>query len=81
MHNSEIIEEELIERGIYTIYEIEEMKARGEDIPYHTRGSWRKLGKEVNDDAIPIEVNLWRKNKSGQFYLKKTFIYSLEQVH
>lgn len=81
MNNSQLIEDKLIELGIYDIYQIEELHANGRAVPYHTKSEWkRKYNKDVIEGSEPIEIELWRKNKDGLFYLKKCFIYSERQV-
>ncbi len=92
MNNDEIINNVAI--SIYGKDEVDEMHARGMDIPVHTASGWKQRGPyKVKDNAIPITAKLW-KMRSGasstdpngpdaqkpRFYLSKAFLYCREQV-
>lgn len=92
MNNDEIINN--IAASIYGKEEVDEMIARGIDVPVHTATGWKMRGPyKVKDDAIPLIVKLWKKrtntslshtnrtdDKKHQFYLSKAFLYCKEQV-
>lgn len=80
MNNDQIIEEALLEQGLFTIEQLDMMREMGYKIPYHTKRYWLNHGYKVNDNVDPLIVHLWRKNKEGLWYKKKSFLYSIEQV-
>ncbi len=92
MNNDEIINNVAI--SIYGKDEVDEMLARGMDIPVHTASGWKMRGAyKVKEGEKPIQTKLW-KMRSGtsasnpsdpdaqkpRFYLSKAFLYCREQV-
>ncbi len=92
MNNDEIINNVAI--SIYGKDEVDEMLARGMDIPVHTASGWKMRGAyKVKEGEKPIQTKLW-KMRSGaspsdsnepdaqkpRFYLSKAYLYCREQV-
>lgn len=81
MKNQEIIAKAAVQSGILSASEAKRMIEAGKDIPLHTLQGWKLRGNyHVKEDALPLEVKLWKKQGDGKFYLAKAHLYSKEQV-
>lgn len=91
MKNEEIIARIAVANGIYTIEEIENMIAQGQEIPLHTFKGWKDRGMTVRKGEHGVTCKLWKKKNKKQaeedkgdeengFYLTKSYLFSREQV-
>ncbi len=81
MKNEEIIAKAAVQVGLLSASEVKRMIEVGEDIPMHTLQGWKLRGNyHVKEDALPLEVKLWKRQEDGRFYLAKAYLYSEKQM-